>query len=391
MGAHEALYQPAAQLPQRGFTATVNFAILSDMRKILLFTLALLSLPLMALTDATRERVEEAMGRGFAYLRAKQSPDGSWSDRRFPGLSALILWAMARSGDGANAEASAKTEAYILSCAQPDGGLYVPIPGRRGGGLGNYNTCLCMTALHAAGGAARHTEVLLAARAYVASTQIETEGLHEGGFGYDKSSPRAYTDLNNTFYAIDAMRLTQDVEESRPTGQKHVDINWEAAKRYVLSMQEHEGEAAGSFVYNRELLRQTAAGVSTLRTHGSMTYAGLLAMLHCKLTRDDPRVRSTYQWLGKNWTLAENPGQGNQGLYFYYEILARALDAAGVEVLTLENGQAVDWREELALELLKRQQPDGSWVNESNRFWEGDPALSTGYALLTLSFTLPQN
>ena len=70
-----------------------------------------------------------------------------------------------------------------------------------------------MTALHAAGAGARHTSVLLAARAYIASTQIETEGLHEGGFGYDKKSPREYTDLNNTLYALDAMRLTQDLEE----------------------------------------------------------------------------------------------------------------------------------------------------------------------------------
>ena len=27
-------------------------------------------------------------------------------------------------------------------------------------------------------------------------------------------------------------------------------------------------------------------------------------------------------------------------------------------------------------------------ANESNRFWEGDPALSTSYALLALSFVL---
>ena len=361
-------------------------------RQILLLLTVLAVLPAWALTESTRVQVAAAMDKGFAYLRGTQSADGSWSDRRFPGLSALVLWAMARAKDPANAEAAARAEAYVVSCAQPDGGIYVPIPGRRGGGLGNYNTCLCMTALHAAGGKERHVEVLLAARAYVASTQIETEGLHAGGFGYDKSSPRAYTDLNNTFYALDAMRLTQDVEEARPAGQKRVDIDWAAAKKYVLSMQETEGEAAGGFVYNREVQRQAQggnAGVSSLRTHGSMTYAGLLSMLHCKLSRDDPKVRSTCQWLGMHWTLKENPGQGAQGLYFYYEVLARALDAAALDRLTLQDGTQVDWREELAKELLARQQEDGAWRNESNRFWEGDPALSTGYALLTLSLISP--
>ena len=334
--------------------------------------------------------MRQALDRGFVWLRAAQSPDGSWSDRRFPGMSALALWAMARAKRADNAEAAERAARYIASCAQPDGGIYVPIPGRRGGGLGNYNTCLCLTALHAYGQRERFLPILLNARAYIASTQIETEGLHEGGFGYDKSSPRAYTDLNNTFYAVEAMRLTQDLEEGRPAGQKRVDINWEMAKRYVLSMQESEGEEAGGFVYNREVPRQSQpeAAAEKLRTHGSMTYAGLLAMLHCELKREDPRVRSTLQFLGKHWTLEENPGQGIQGLYFYYEVLARALDAAAVRMLPLADGASVDWREALAKALVARQREDGSWVNASNRFWEGDPALSTSYALLALLLTL---
>lgn len=354
--------------------------------------LMILSAPLFALTAETEARVRAAMNSGFAFLCKAQSEDGSWSDRRFPGMSALALWAMARA-ETASPEmvaAKKKAEAYIVSCAQPDGGIYVPIPDRRGGGLGNYNTCLCLTALHQAGAKTRAAAVLLAARAYVASTQIEMEGVHEGGFGYDKSSPRAYTDLNNTFYAVDAMRMTQDVEELRPAGEKRVDIDWDAAKKYVLSMQETTGEAAGSFVYNREVPRRrdpNADARPSLRVHGSMSYAGLLAMLHCDLSREDPRVRSTLQWLGKYWTLEENPGQGNQGLYFYYDVLARALDAATIRKLPLADGREMDWREELALAILKRQQADGSWVNESNRFWEGDPVLSTSYALLALTYT----
>lgn len=357
------------------------------MKKVLFAVLAcVMAWPALALTAETQAAAKAALDKGFAYLRATQQADGSWSDRRFPGLSALALWAMASAKDTRNAEAAAKATAYIVSCAQPDGGIYVPIPGRRGGGLGNYNTCLCLTALHAAGGKAKHADVLLAARAYVASTQVETEGLHEGGFGYDKSSPRAYTDLNNTFYALEAMRRTEDVEELRPAGEKRVDVDWEKARAYVLAMQETEGPDAGGFVYNRETPR--AGSGETLRSYGSMTYAGLLAMLHCKLSREDPRVRSTYQWLGRHWSLEENPGQGNQGLYFYYDVLARALDAAQVRTLTLADGSAVDWREELAKALVARQRADGAWVNASNRFWEADPALSTSYALLALTLVL---
>ena len=359
------------------------------MKRIFLIGFSLLTLPLMALKPETETQAKAALNRGFEWLRATQSAEGSWSDKRFPGMSALALWAMANAKDEANAEAAKKAEAYLVACAQPDGGIYVPIPGRRGGGLGNYNACLCLTALHAAGAGARHTSVLLAARAYIASTQIETEGLHEGGFGYDKKSPREYTDLNNTLYALDAMRLTQDLEESRPAGEKKVDVNWDAAKRYVLSMQQTDGDDAGGFVYNREVPRaKNGEKVPQLKAYGSMTYAGLLAMLHCELSRDDPRVRSVYQYIGKHWTLEENPGQGNQGLYFYYDILARALDAAAIETITLADGTLVDWKEALAEALIRRQQPNGTRVNESNRFWEADPALSTSYALLALTLIL---
>jgi squalene-hopene/tetraprenyl-beta-curcumene cyclase len=346
---------------------------------------------LFALSAATRERLTHASKQGYAWLRQNQSQDGSWSDRRFPGLSALALWSLALSKDEANLACAQKAADYIAACAQPDGGIYVPIPERRGSGLGNYNTCLCLRALHVFGQREKYLNVMLGARAYIASTQIEAEGMHEGGFGYDKTSPRTYTDMNNTFYAIDAMRMTQDLEESRPGG-KRVDVNWAAAKQYVLSMQKTEGEDAGGFLYNRQVPREAAKGKgeqkTQLKAFGSMTYAGLLAMLHCELTQEDPRVRSTYRYLEKFWTLDENPGQGNQGLYFYYEVLARALTAAGVETLTLADGTIVDWREALAEALLARQQADGSWVNENNRFWEGDPALSTSYALLVLQILL---
>ncbi len=362
------------------------------MKRLLCWLCLGFSLPLWGITAETRAAVETAQAKGYQFLRSVQAEDGSWSDRRFPGMSALALWAMARGKDAENTDAATRAAAYIASCAQPDGGIYVPIPNRRGSGLGNYNTCLCLTALHAFGGDAKYLDVMLAARAYIASTQIEAQGMHEGGFGYDKSSPRAYTDLNNTFYAVDAMRATQGLEEARPIGQKKVDINWDAAKQYILSMQVTEGEEAGGFLYNKEVARAKRADQPAedvrLRSFGSMTYAGLLAMLHCELSREDPRVRSTYQYVGKHWTLEENPGQGNQGLYFYYEVLARALDAAGVTILALDSGEQIDWREALAKALLARQAENGAWVNANNRFWEGDPVLSTSYALLALTFVL---
>ncbi|MBU4399395.1 MAG: hypothetical protein KKE86_08680, partial [Planctomycetes bacterium] len=100
-------------------------------------------------------------------------------------------------------------------------------------------------------------------------------------------------------------------------------------------------------------------------------------------------VKAAVKWIGRYYDLASNPGMGQAGLYYYYHTLAKALDAAGMEQLVDAEGNRHDWRRELLAELLKRQRPDGSWVNENARWLEGEPSLVTGYVLLTLSYCKP--
>ena len=75
---------------------------------------------------------------------------------------------------------------------------------------------------------------------------------------------------------------------------------------------------------------------------------------------------------------------GRQGLYYYFDILARALHAAGVETLATPDGRTVFWKRELAAKFLSLQKPDGSWANDNNRFWEADPVLCTSFAMICL-------
>ena len=80
-------------------------------------------------------------------------------------------------------------------------------------------------------------------------------------------------------------------------------------------------------------------------------------------------------WLRANYTLNENPGMGEQGLYYYYHTMAKALTAFGGETIETKDGRNVKWREELALKLIDLQQANGSWSNQSGRWFEKDPAL----------------
>ena len=121
-----------------------------------------------------------------------------------------------------------------------------------------------------------------------------------------------------------------------------------------------------------------------------MTYAGLKSMIYAGLSADDPRVKAAVKWIKMHYDLKSNPGMGDQGLYYYYHTFAKTLDAMKQDVFVDQRGVQHDWRAELRAELARRQLPDGSWVNEADRWMEGDPNLVTAYALLALSYCKPQ-
>ena len=104
---------------------------------------------------------------------------------------------------------------------------------------------------------------------------------------------------------------------------------------------------------------------------------------------DDPRVKAALKWIEKHYTLETNPEMGSAGLYYYYHTFAKALAATGLHHVEDAKGQKHDWREELTAELIRRQKPDGSWVNDNPRWLEANPSLVTGYALLALSYCRP--
>ena len=323
--------------------------------------------------------IDAAIERGAKFLLAQQAEDGHWSDPQMPALTALPVWALA--GWTATPESALeKGVKFILSTQREDGGFYVPKPGRGGSGLGNYNTSVCLSSLFVSKKAP--TAAMLKAREYIASSQLTGDDTYAGGFGYDKVSRRRYADLSNTSYAMDAMRRTESLEELRTTG-KRVDLDWGKALAFVDNLMKKEGPDAGGAAYNDRTPQggseTNATGKVSLRAYGSMTYAAVLSMCHAKLDKSDPRVRQSLEYCEKYWSVDENPGMGNQGLFYFYDILARALSAAQVEEV---GGHA--WKKELAAKLMSLQKPDGSWFNDNNRFWEADPVLCTSFAVLCL-------
>ena len=339
-------------------------------------------------------RAQAAVTRGLEWLRLNQATNGAWSNPQFPALTALPLWAICGASTASNRQAMAdKATAYILSCVQTNGGIYIDQPGRKGGGLANYNTAICLTALHATG-RRDLVPVILQARTFIAGSQHLGDDVYSGGFGYDRETKRAYTDLLNTHFAVEAMRRTQDVEDLRPAGQPHANVDWAATRRYVSKLQNPPAAGTndvGGFFYNPDDPKAgtvtNAEGVIFLRSFGSITYAGLLALIYADVPRDDPRITSAVQFAASHWTLQENPGMGQQGLFFYFNVMSRALATAHVDTIPRPgSAPAIAWRDELIDRLIAMQQPDGAWSNANNRFWENDTVLATAYSLLALEY-----
>ncbi|MBA4388545.1 MAG: hypothetical protein C0404_11225 [Verrucomicrobia bacterium] len=345
--------------------------------------------PAGGLDPALRKEVLQSIDRGLTWLATQQREDGSWSDTNFPALTALPLQAFTASEFKDRQKVVDKAVKFILSCVQANGGIYREMQGRKGGGLSNYNTAICMTALHSTGNSA-HNKVILDARKFVAGAQYFGDDEYKGGFGYDKDTQRAYTDALNTFYTVEAIKTTANVEDSRDRSEKRVDINWDETVKYISRLQNkpEAGDQAGGFYYNptdpKAGTVTNNSGKVVFRSYGSITYSGLLALIHANVSKDDVRVRSTFDWATRNWTIDENPGMGQQALFFFYNVLSKSLTAFGQDTIPAKDGKQINWKVELAKKIISMQDSNGCWENKVNRYWEGDKVLATAYCLVAL-------
>ncbi len=337
----------------------------------------------------------EAIQRGLEWLQAQQKPDGSWSDASYPALTALPLWCFAQSDFKGREAIIKKALAFIESCAQEDGGIYRNLPGR-GGGLSNYNTAICLAALSALNDPSL-TPLLLKARRFLAAAQNSGDDINSGGMGYDAKSDRPYSDLNNTVWAVEAMRLTEKLEDLRPAGTGKADLNWDAVQKYLARCQNTAAAGPadqGGFSYrpneSKAGVETNAQGVVVFRSYGTMTYAGILSLIYANVDRSDARVKSALDWACHHWTLDENPGVGAEGQYFFYNILAKALAVSGRTELTVSGQEKpLAWRQAVTEKLCSLQQTgpvkgQGYWINNAGRWQESDPVLVTAYVILGL-------
>jgi len=352
----------------------------------------------------------EALGRmqeGLAFLE-RQQQDGRFGFGEVvdPGITAIALAAVIKTCDAHDLDRPDYVAGgldYLASLQKDDGGIYDQ-------GLKNYVTSVAIEALVASGDP-KYRPVIDSCSTFLIDTQLdEGEGYsaeedpYYGGFGYGSSEK---PDLSNTQMALQALHEA-GVPEDHEAYAKAVDFLQRCQNRAETGAPPI-AKADGTVVVpgtdggaryrpgdSKAGTVDVGEGTVIARSYGSMTYALLKSYLFAGLDPDDPRVSAAIGWICEHYTLEENPGFETarnpnaryQGLYYYYLTLARALEALGQDQVTDADGVEHDWRNDLRNTLFALQATDGHWVNRrSSRWMEGNPVLTTSYALLGLAET----
>ncbi|MFI4873719.1 MAG: prenyltransferase/squalene oxidase repeat-containing protein [Blastopirellula sp. JB062] len=338
-----------------------------------------------------RADFDQAISSAINFLATQQNADGSFSESSPIGVTGLCAAGILEHGRTADDPVVKKALTYLESNVKEDGGIY-----SEGSHHKNYETSLSVLAFAAANKDGRYDKLLAGADKFLkgiqwdASEEKEESDPFYGGAGY---GGHKRPDLSNTAFMMEALKATGNGPE---------DEAMQKALIFVSRCQNLESEhnaskfpaknPDGGFYYTIAAGGSSQAGETPnggLRSYASMTYAGLKSMIYAGVDKDDPRVKAAVAWLSKHYSLDENPGMGQQGLFYYYVTYAKALDAFGQEEFVTADGDKHRWREELRKELLGRQQKDGSWVNKTTRWMEGNPQLVTGYTLLALQYAKP--
>ena len=355
---------------------------------------------------ASAARITQAIERGAAFL-VELGPNGRWGAPGDPdlGLTAMCLSALQAVPQPRAAEIQHAIDAglaWLVAHQHEDGAIHQ-------GRLQNYATSASIMAL-AQAGRPEHAPVIARARGFLQTLQAdEGEGYSEGdrfyggvGYGGDERP-----DLSNMQMALEAL-VAAGVGSDDPTMVKAITFlercqNRSESNTLVVRSGEarvlsgDDGGAGYAPGDSKAGFIELANGDKITRSYGSMTYALLKSLIFAGVDAEDPRVQAAWGWIQRNYTLDINPGfEGSsdplapyQGLFYYFQTMARTLQLLEVDTLTDAAGVEHQWRSELGGRLLVMQRQDGSWLNaNSPRWWEGNPILATAYALQALQATI---
>ena len=298
-----------------------------------------------------------------------------------------------------------KALTYVLKFAQKDGSIY---PAKRdmasSKNYPNYGTATALIAL-ATVNRPQDLKYLKAAREFLKKSQFTDKSkIDFGGIGYGKTG-RA--DMSNLSFSSEALYFTEYLDKEPfnkdPKAAEKLNTMWKNMQTFITQCQNlpatnkndfvsDDPRDFGGFFYrpneSKAGDRDDSETKSKLISSASVTYAGLKSMMYSRLDKEDVRVKGALKYLTTNYELDENPGMGLQGLYYYLNVMAKALDAYGTEYLTDNKGVKHQWRKDIIEKVLSLQHKDGYWQNSNGRFYESKHTIAGSQAIVVLKVAM---
>ena len=370
-------------------------------REFLRFGAAVSGLALTGWTALRRDPNEEGRLAALRFLDRAQSPSGSWRSARYAVfrsgevLTPVVLWALS-AGPIPSPFAAMQSRALHwlegltdLAARREQPWTHLPYP--------------LFTASYAAQALAANGDPERAAlwAETIESLQTSPE------LGWSPSDPAcgAWSDspvpphrpasgealpdmivpnLSATVLAMQAFLATGRGHKAR------------AALQFVEKCQNYGASGDGGFFFTPEdpirnkagIAHRELPGADQIRSYGSTTCDGLLALKACGLPSETPRCQAALGWLEQNADGLAHSGDwptdraaGKESLVFYH---AQAL-AAVLTGYAEKTAWATVQRKRLQRDLLARQNTDGSWANAAPDSCEDEPLLATAFAFHALN------
>ncbi|MHC4981762.1 MAG: prenyltransferase/squalene oxidase repeat-containing protein [Planctomycetota bacterium] len=366
-------------------------------------------------------RIDQSLAQAGRFLISKQSPDGAWRSQTYGALrvgSALTpyvlsaLYFMPQAGPEARI-AYRKGVDYLLGFVGPDGSLQAeprellyPV----------YTAAMASRMVRLEEPSPRNLRAQRAWLDYLLARQLNEqlgwspEDAEYGGWGFSLEPPRKpargqlkeyffESNLSATVFGVAAI-ISAKLPRDHPSYRQAVVFAMRCQNFPASPAESDERFDDGGFHFIPNDAAQNKAGIAgtdrlgrrRFHSYGTMTADGVRVLIRCGLPLDHPRVAAGRRWLERNFDAAHNPGtfQSDREVirdatYYYWTwAAAHAFLALRLEQLDTPAGK-VNWAQQLARELVRRQRPDGSWVNFYTDAKEDDPLVATPWAAAALA------
>ena len=366
-------------------------------------------------------RIDASLARAGKLMMAAQAPDGAWRSDTYGALKA-----------GPALTPHVMSSLFFIPQAGPDGrkafdrGVEYLVGFVGDDGRARLAPRELMFPIFAAASASRVVALAdksprnLAAQqawlAYLRDRQLNEslgwrpDDRQYGGWGFSLAPPRKpppgepldrfyESNMVATVWALAALRSAKVPPDDPSYGQ--ILVFARKCQNFAAARDRADGDYDdGGFFFIPGDPVQNKAGIAgtdrhgrrRFRSYGTMTADGLRILLRCGLPPSHPRVVAARRWLARNFSATANPGTfapdrevlRNATYYYWAWAVAHTWIALRSSEMNTPAGR-IDGAVALAEELLRRQRPDGSWVNRYTDAKEDDPLVSTPYSAAALA------